>query len=147
MDRSDRALLYDSGEKGLVYGVELGRHSWRRNIDETVHTLLIEPDHPVPQRLTIHATDLRRVLPRGAVEHGRNRKQPSRLRSILRPLGKPANLTGSIVRPHRNSVAHGKPLQFAILNHAAIDSGIPRESATQRLGIRPRCVGIATLGF
>src|SRR5262249_15415065 len=27
--------------------------------------------------------------------------------------------------------------QFAILNHAAIDSGIPRESATQRLGIRP----------
>src|SRR5262245_9866118 len=25
--------------------------------------------------------------------------------------------------------------QFAILNHAAIDSGIPRESATQRLGI------------
>src|SRR5262249_55958922 len=27
--------------------------------------------------------------------------------------------------------------QFAILNHAAIDSGIPRESATQRLGISP----------
>src|SRR5262245_12337762 len=27
--------------------------------------------------------------------------------------------------------------QFAILNHAAIDSGIPRESATQRLGIIP----------
>src|SRR6516165_9671472 len=27
--------------------------------------------------------------------------------------------------------------QFAILNHATIDSGIPRESATQRLGIIP----------
>src|SRR5262249_10296594 len=35
----------------------------------------------------------------------------------------------------RNGLAHGKPPQFAILNHAAIDSGIPRESATQRLGI------------
>src|SRR4029453_14864178 len=59
---------------------------------------------------------------------------------LLRPLGKPANLTGSIVRPHRNSVAHGKPLQFAILNHAAIDSGIPRESVTQRLGISPEAL-------
>src|SRR5499433_3770253 len=50
-------------------------------------------------------------------------------------MSKPANLAGGIVRPHRNSLAHGKPPQFAILNHAAIDSGIPRESATQRLGI------------
>src|SRR5262249_24613098 len=55
--------------------------------------------------------------------------------SIFRSLGKPANLAGRIVRPHRNRLAHGKPPQFAILNHAAIDSGIPRESATQRLGI------------
>src|SRR5256884_3145277 len=27
------------------------------------------------------------------------------------------------------------PPQFAILNHAAVDSGIPRESATERIGI------------
>src|SRR5262249_31052099 len=52
-----------------------------------------------------------------------------------RSLGKTANLAGGVVRPHRNGLAHGKPPQFAILNHAAIDSGIPRESATQRLGI------------
>ena len=49
-----------------------------------------------------------------------------------------ANLAGGVVRPHRNDPAHGKPPQFAILNHAAIDSGIPRESATQRLGIALR---------
>jgi hypothetical protein len=41
-----------------------------------------------------------------------------------------------MIRPHWNSVAHGKPPQFAILNHAAVDSGIPRESATQRIGIK-----------
>src|SRR5262249_5057442 len=58
------------------------------------------------------------------------------LPSIFRSLGNPATLAGRIVRPHRNRLAHGKPPQFAILNHAAIDSGIPRESATQRLGIR-----------
>src|SRR5947208_13720843 len=48
MDRRDRTLLYDSGEKGLVPGVELGRHSRRRDTDETVRSLLVEPDHPVP---------------------------------------------------------------------------------------------------
>src|SRR5262249_51635194 len=53
----------------------------------------------------------------------------------FRSLGKTANLAGGVVRPHRNGLAHGKPPQFAILNHAAIDSGIPRESVTQRLGI------------
>src|SRR5262245_48056181 len=55
----------------------------------------------------------------------------------FRSLGKPANLAGGVVRPHRNSMAHGKPPQFAILNHASNDSGIPRESATQRIGISP----------
>src|SRR5262249_2225049 len=73
MDRRYRALLYDAGEKGLMYRVELGRHPWRRNIDETVRSLLVEPDHPVPQRLTIHAANLRRLFPRGPLEHGRNR--------------------------------------------------------------------------
>ena len=73
MDRRDRTLFHDSSEKGLVHGVELGRHSWRRDIDETGRSLLVEPDHPVPQRLTIHATNLGRLLPRGAVEHSRNR--------------------------------------------------------------------------
>ena len=33
-----------------------------------------------------------------------------------------------MIRPNRNSVAHGKPPQFATLNHAAVDSGIPRVS-------------------
>jgi hypothetical protein len=45
MDRRDRTFLHDAGEKGLVHGVELGRHSWRRDIDETVRSLLVEPDH------------------------------------------------------------------------------------------------------
>src|SRR5262245_46337166 len=73
MDRSDWALLYEAGEKGLMNSVELGRHPRRRNIDETVRSLLVEPDHPVPQRLTIHAANLRRLFPRGPLEHGRNR--------------------------------------------------------------------------
>jgi hypothetical protein len=63
--------------------------------------------------------------------------QPSRLRGIFRSLGKPANLAGGIFRPHRKSVTHGKPPQFAILNLAAVDRESSRESATQRLIIIP----------
>jgi hypothetical protein len=37
-------------------------------------------------------------------------RRPSRLRSIFRSLSKPANLAGGIVRPHWNSLAHGKPV-------------------------------------
>ena len=35
MDRRDRTLFHDSSEKGLVHGVELGQHSWRRMIGRT----------------------------------------------------------------------------------------------------------------
>src|SRR5262249_25525282 len=55
-----------SGEKGLVPSVELGWRSRRRDIDETVRSLLVEPDHPVPQGLAIHATNLGGLLPRVA---------------------------------------------------------------------------------
>jgi len=44
--------------------------------------------------------------------NGRARQQPSRLRSIFRSLGKTANLAGGVVRPHRNGLAHGKPLSL-----------------------------------
>src|ERR1700675_1849575 len=131
MDRRDRTLLYDPGEKGPVRIVELGWHARRRNVDETVRPLLVEADYPVPQRLAIHSADLGRVFPQGSVKHSRNRQQPARLRDILRPLRKPANLDGRIVRPHWNRLAHGKHPPFATLNHAARDSEIPGESAVR----------------
>jgi hypothetical protein len=46
--RSD--FPYDSGEKGL----ELGRHSRRRNIDETVRSLLVEPTADAWSTVSIH---------------------------------------------------------------------------------------------
>jgi len=50
---------------------------------------------------------------------------PRRLRRVRRR---------SVVRPHRNSVAHGKPPEFAIFNHAAVDSGIPRATNHKTMG-------------
>jgi hypothetical protein len=47
---------------------------------------LIEPDHPVPQRLTIHAAELCRVFPQSTLKHGRNGKQTAGLSGILYPV-------------------------------------------------------------
>jgi hypothetical protein len=58
---AENFTFHQGGEKGLVLLVELGRHTRRRLVDETVRPLLVEPDHPVPQRLTIYAANLRRV--------------------------------------------------------------------------------------
>ena len=87
---------------------QLARCTRRRFVDETVRPLLVEPDHPVPQRLTVHAADLRRLFSRAAVEHCRDRKQSTCLRRILHPLRNPPNITARIVRPHHNASPHGK---------------------------------------
>jgi hypothetical protein len=48
-------------KKRQVRGIELGRNARRRNVDETVRSLIIEPVHPVSQRLPIHPADLCRI--------------------------------------------------------------------------------------
>src|SRR6266542_3459275 len=108
MDRWDRALFHTAGEKCLVCVRQLARRARGRPVDETLRSLLVEPDHPVPQRLTVHSADLCRVFPRGAVEHRCDRQQPACLRRILHPLRNATNIAACIVRPHRNGSPHGK---------------------------------------
>ena len=73
VDRRDRSFLHQTDEKRFVLFGELAGRTRCGLVDQTVWSPFVEPDHPVPQRLTIHAANLRRLLPRGAVEHGRNR--------------------------------------------------------------------------
>ena len=51
VDRRDRAFFHDAGKKSPVRSVELGRHTWGRNVEQTVRPLLVEPDHPVTRKL------------------------------------------------------------------------------------------------
>jgi hypothetical protein len=39
-------------------GIELGRNARRRNIDETLRSLISEPDHPVSPRMPIYPADI-----------------------------------------------------------------------------------------
>ena len=84
--------------------------------------MLVEPDHPVPQRLTVHPTDLGGIFPQSAVEHCRDRQQSACLRGILRPLGHPADLAGRVKSVRTASawpMANDPP--FATLNQFAAD--------------------------
>src|SRR5271168_5540686 len=99
----------------------------RQFVDETVRPLRIEPDHPVPQRLTVHAADLRRLLSRAAVEHRRDRKQSARLRRILHPLRNPPNIAARTVLRTTMARPMANDPPFATLNHFADDLGIPSE--------------------
>jgi hypothetical protein len=108
IDRRDRACLHEAGEKRLMLVGQLAWRARRRLVDETVRPLLVEPDDPIPQRLTVHAADLRCLFSRAAVQHRCDRKQSTRLRRILHPLRNPPNIAVRIVRPHRNSSPHGK---------------------------------------
>jgi len=75
------------------------RNARRRNVDETVRSVIIEPDHPVSQRLPIRPADLGRLGSRGSIEQRSDRQQPARLRDVLRVFRKPANLASRVVRP------------------------------------------------
>ena len=132
VNRCDGALLHEPGQKRPVLLAQLGWHARGRDVDETVRSLLVEPDHPVPQRLTVHPTDLGGIFPQSAVEHCRDRQQPPRLRGILRPLGKPADLVGTKVRPHRNRLAHGKRPSVCHLKSCRSRFVNPRESQALR---------------
>src|SRR6476659_6209896 len=64
MDCGGWALIYDPGQKCLVLLVELGGSTWGSNVYQTVRSLFVEADHPVPQRLAVHTTSFRRLFPR-----------------------------------------------------------------------------------
>src|SRR5262245_21831490 len=106
MNRLDRPLVDETSEKLFVHGVEFARCARRRLVAQTFGALIVEPDHPVPERLTLHAADLRGLFARGAIEYRGNRQKSSRLPDIIRLLRNPP--AARVVRPHRNSLSHGK---------------------------------------
>src|ERR1700736_4631886 len=101
-------FLHQAGEKRLVLFAQLARRARRRFVDQPVWPLIVEPDHPVSQGLPIHAAVLRRLFPRGTVEHCCNRKEPARLSGVPYPRRQTTKLLARKVRPHRNRSPHGK---------------------------------------
>src|SRR6476619_8667223 len=80
MDCGGWALIYDPGQKRLMLLVELGGSTWGSNVYQTVRSLFVKADHPVPQRLAVHTTSFRRLFPRCSVEDRSDRQKPTCLR-------------------------------------------------------------------
>src|SRR6478752_2451398 len=137
MDCGGWALIYDPGQKRLMLLVELGGSTWRSNIYQTVRSLFVEADHPVPQRLAVHTTSFRRLFPRCSVEDRSDRQKPTCLRRVLRPFGQTANFGARIVCFHCNGSTHDKPPSVCRVESFRERFG-NRESLNQRIGIRPK---------
>jgi len=73
MHRRDGPFVHDPRQKRPVPLIELRRRTWRGDIDQTIRSLLVEPDHPVTKRLPVHPADLGGLGPRCAIEHRSNR--------------------------------------------------------------------------
>src|SRR4029077_3417576 len=134
MDCGGWALIYDLGQKRLVLLVELGRSTWGSNVYQTVRSLFVEADHPVPQRLAVHTTSFRRLFPRCSVEDRSDRQKPTCLRRVLRPFGQTANFGARIVCFHCNGSTHDKPPSVCRVESFRERFG-NRESLNQRIGI------------
>src|SRR6478609_4700685 len=134
MDCGGWALIYDPGQKRLMLLVELGGSTWRSNIYQTVRSLFVEADHPVPQRLAVHTTSFRRLFPRCSVEDRSDRQKPTCLRRVLRPFGQTANFGARIVCFHCNRSTHDKPPSVCQVESFRERFG-NRESLNQRIGI------------
>jgi hypothetical protein len=53
------------------------------DVDQAVGTALIKTQHPIAQRLAIHATDVRRLLAALSVVNRRQSQQPPHLTGVL----------------------------------------------------------------
>ena len=136
VDRRDRPFLHQAGEKRLVLFAQLAGRTRRPFVDQAVRPLIVEPDHPVPQGLPIHAADLRRLFPRGTVEHCCDRKQPARLSGVLNPRRQATKFLAEKSVRTAIAVPMANDPPFATLNYVAGDLGIPSELALLRIGIR-----------
>jgi hypothetical protein len=89
-----RSGLNNRSQFGLVSRREAGIWAARPLITQSLRPGLIEPMHPIAQRLTIHAANPRGVGPVHAVQHPSQRQQSSTLAIVLRALGQPAKFCG-----------------------------------------------------
>jgi len=79
MHRWDRAFLDHPAEERSMLGFEFRRPARRGSVNEALGSMRIEPDHPVPQRLTVHPADPCSLRAGSPIEHRRDRQHPTRL--------------------------------------------------------------------
>jgi hypothetical protein len=87
------------------------------------HALGVEPDHPVPQGLAIHARGAGRCNTAHADQHVGQREQACRYPAVPLPARQPPQFRHPDVRPDRQWRAHAVPsARSEAPNHAGLDA-------------------------
>jgi hypothetical protein len=111
-----RAAQHQRLERRQLTIVEPGRAAALGPITQTLDPFGIKADHPVPERLAVHARLARRVLAAHAVEHVGQGEQPARYPAVGLLAGQAAQLAGRDVGTDRYCRGH---LSTSLHHHAA----------------------------
>jgi hypothetical protein len=104
----DRTFLDHPAEERPMFGLEFWRNTRRGIVDETLWSMRIEPDHPIPQRLTVHPADPCSLRAGSTIEHRRDRQQPTRLCRVFCLPSQAPQLISRVVVAQRDGLSHGK---------------------------------------
>ena len=102
------AALHDLGQLRHLSVGELSWPAGTRTVRQALRTFRIEAMRPVPERLPVHAADLRRLRPAYAVIDRRQGQKPADLARIPTALGQSAEFGGVIVVSELNGPWHGE---------------------------------------
>ena len=133
-------------ERGHLVRRERGRPSRARRVGQARDPVRVVAMNPVPQRLAIHAASLRRIRPRRAVDHMRDRKNAAGDAAIVAPRRLPPKLGRRVVHPSdRHSHAHhrlraNRSCRKRIRTGAGRKPRAYKESGVQAAGIRSRAI-------
>ena len=128
-----RTRLDQRRELGLLSGGQPRRGTRRLPVDQPGRTRGVEPVHPIPQRLTVHAAQRRRRRPAHPVVHRRDRQQTPRLTASS--ADRAASRTRTASQSDRKGTAGIPSLPAACrspMNHAATAPTTPIASQPQR---------------
>jgi hypothetical protein len=99
MHGSVRTGLDEAGQLGLLLGGEAGRVAFGPGVPKAIGTVRVEPMHPVPQGLPVHAADPRRLRPVHAVQDRCEGQKAPALVGVLHRRCQPPQLRCRVVRP------------------------------------------------
>lgn len=103
VDLHIRTLAHDFGQlRLLLWGQPCSAPALRGVVGQADEPLVVEPMHPVSQRLPVHSAGPSRILPRAPFKNQGDRQHPPGRVAIPRPPGLAPKIGGSILRPRHS---------------------------------------------
>jgi hypothetical protein len=134
--RRDGAALDSRRQRCPLAGVEPRATPGRFAVDQSIGSVAVEPQHPVPNRLQADAADKRRRAPAATTVNRRQRQKPADLSGIAAPMSQPPHCRRRKITPQPNRRRHRNlPQNRSVESHQQPIGNRPRESESAIVGI------------